>query len=111
MPCLYNRLKEDSTMEQAEKAKEKLQADFQALLRDARVLLDASSEAADEKTKEARERLSKTVEEARLKWSEAENRLGEKAEKVDKFVRDKPYQAVGIGVLAGLFFGWLFSRK
>ncbi len=98
-------------MNQTEKAKEKLQTDFEALLRDARALLDASADAADEKTREARERLHKTVEEARLKWLDAESCLGEKAEKVDKFVREKPYQAVGLGVLAGMFIGWLFSRK
>ncbi len=101
----------DGKMDKTEKAKEKLQTDFEALLRDARALLDASADAADEKTKEARDRLSKTVEEAKLKWLNAESRLGEKAEKVDKYVREKPYQAVGIGMLAGLFLGWLFSRK
>ena len=48
-------------MEKTEKAKEKLQDDFEALLRDARALLDASADAADDKTKKARERLTKTV--------------------------------------------------
>lgn len=98
-------------MDATEKAKEKLQADFETLLRDAKALLDASAGAADDKTKEARARLNQTVEDIKAKLQEAESRLGEKAEKVDRYVKEKPYQAVGLGVLAGLFLGWLFGRK
>ena len=94
-----------------EEAKENLRQDFQALLHDAKALLDATTGDASERTKEARERLAERIDKARARLGVVEHNLHEKADKVDQFVRRKPYQAAGITLVAGAFLGWFFARK
>ncbi len=90
-------------------ARDRLRDDFDTLMRDARELLNATSEDANDATRDARERLAKTLDEARGHYDDAENLVLAKVEQADAYVRKNPYQALGVaaglGLIAGLFFG------
>ncbi|MDK2955478.1 MAG: hypothetical protein PWQ57_974 [Desulfovibrionales bacterium] len=102
-------------MERAKEAKAKIQEDFDMLWKDAKALIQATAGDVDDNTREARERLRKTLDEAKSRfsgWEESVSQaVSEQADKMDAYVREKPYQTAGVTLLAGLFLGWLFSRK
>ncbi len=102
-------------MERTREAKTKLQEDFDLLWKDAKALIKATAGDVDENTKEARERLRLTLDNAKTRLSALEESVSqavsEKADQMDAYVRAKPYQTAGIAMAAGLFIGWLFSRK
>jgi ElaB/YqjD/DUF883 family membrane-anchored ribosome-binding protein len=102
-------------MERTKEAKTKLQGDFDLLWKDAKALIKATAGDVDENTKDARERLRQSLENTKSRITRLEESVSqavsEKADKMDAYVREKPYQTAGIALGAGLFLGWLFSRK
>ncbi len=82
---------------------------------DAEELLRATASQAGEKVSAARERIQASLAAAKVKLTEAERALLEKsklaAKAADEYVRENPWQAVGIAAAAGLVLGVLISRR
>ena len=95
--------------------KEKLVADLKVVVADAEELLRATASQAGEKVAAARERIQASLAAAKVKLGEAERALTEKtkvaAKATDDYVRENPWQAVGIAAAAGLVLGILISRR
>jgi ElaB/YqjD/DUF883 family membrane-anchored ribosome-binding protein len=96
-------------------SKEKLVADLKVVVADAEELLRATASQAGEKVSAARERIQASLATAKVKLTEAERALLEKtkeaAKATDDYVRENPWQAVGIAAVAGLVLGILISRR
>ena len=96
-------------------SKEKLVADLKVVVADAEELLRATASQAGEKVSLARERIQASLATAKVKLTDAEQALLEKsklaAKATDEYVRDNPWQAVGVAAVAGLVLGVLISRR
>ena len=96
-------------------SKEKLVADLKVVVADAEELLRATASQAGEKVVAARERIQASLATAKVKLSDAERALLEKsklaAKATDEYVRENPWQAVGVAAVAGLVLGVLISRR
>ena len=96
-------------------SKQKLVADLKVVVADAEELLRATASQAGEKVSVARERIQASLATAKVKLSDAEQALLEKsklaAKATDEYVRENPWQAVGIAAAAGLVLGVLISRR
>lgn len=96
-------------------SKEKLVADLKVVIADAEELLRATASQAGEKVSAARERIQASLAAAKVKLTEAERALLEKsklaAKATDEYVRENPWQAVGVAAAAGLVLGILISRR
>ena len=96
-------------------SKQKLVADLKLVVADAEELLRATASQAGEKVSAARERIQASLGTAKVKLAEAERVLVDKtkdaAKSTDEYVRDNPWQAVGIAAAAGLVLGVLISRR
>jgi len=96
-------------------SKQKLVADLKVVVADAEELLRATASQAGEKVSAARERIQASLATAKVKLTEAERALLEKsklaAKATDDYVRENPWQAVGIAAAAGLVLGVLISRR
>ena len=96
-------------------SKQKLVADLKVVVADAEELLRATASQAGEKVSAARARIEASLATAKVKLTEAERVLLEKsklaAKATDDYVRDNPWQAVGIAAMAGLVLGILISRR
>jgi ElaB/YqjD/DUF883 family membrane-anchored ribosome-binding protein len=93
---------------------DQLIADLQAVVRDAEGLLKATAAHAGEKVGEARARAQETVRRAKERMSEVEQEALKKAKELageaDTYVRQNPWQAVGIAAGVGLLLGLLVRR-
>ncbi len=96
-------------------SKEKLVADLKVVVADVEELLRATASQAGEKVSAARERIQASLAAAKVKLTETERALLEKsklaAKAADEYVRENPWQAVGIAAAAGLVLGVLISRR
>jgi ElaB/YqjD/DUF883 family membrane-anchored ribosome-binding protein len=96
-------------------SKEKLVADLKVVVADAEELLRATASQAGEKVVAARERIQASLATAKVKLTDAERALLEKsklaAKATDEYVRENPWQAVGVAAVAGLVLGVLISRR
>ena len=96
-------------------SKDKLVADLKVVVADAEELLRATASQAGEKVAAARERIQASLATAKVKLTEAEQVLLEKskeaAKAADEYVRENPWQAVGVAAAAGLVLGVLISRR
>jgi ElaB/YqjD/DUF883 family membrane-anchored ribosome-binding protein len=90
----------------------KLVEDLGTLVADAEALLRATTGDASEA---ARERIRETLASAKVQLAEAEAALvdqtREAARAADEYVQRHPWQAVGMGALAGLVLGLLIGRR
>ena len=96
-------------------SKDKLVADLKVVVADAEELLRATASQAGEKVSAARERIQASLASAKVKLTEAEQALLEKsklaAKATDEYVRENPWQAVGVAAAVGLVLGVLISRR
>lgn len=96
-------------------SKQKLVADLKLVVADAEELLRATASQAGEKVAVARERIQASLATAKVKLTDAERVLVDKtkdaAKATDEYVRDNPWQAVGIAAAVGLVLGVLISRR
>jgi ElaB/YqjD/DUF883 family membrane-anchored ribosome-binding protein len=94
---------------------DKLLADLQAVVNDAEALLKATAGQAEEKVQEVRGRAEQTIRQARGRLDAAEadavRRVKELAGSADGYVRQHPWQAVGVAAGLGLLIGVLLSRR
>ncbi|HET7200334.1 MAG TPA: DUF883 family protein [Burkholderiales bacterium] len=102
-------------MHESEVTAEKLAADFRVVLDDAEALLRATVGEAGETAAAARVKMRETIESAKLKLGplgeEAVEQARESLRAADGYVREHPWHAVGIAVLAGVALGLLVSRR
>jgi ElaB/YqjD/DUF883 family membrane-anchored ribosome-binding protein len=96
-------------------SKEKLAADLKVVVADAEELLRATASQAGDKVGVARERIQASLAQARVKLAEAERAVLDQtrlaARATDEYVRENPWQAVGVGALIGFLLGALISRR
>lgn len=89
--------------------------EFEALASDAEHLLKSTADAMGSETASARARLKQTLSKAKDRLSAGvaavSDQAGETAKATDGFVRDNPWQAIGLVAVAGLAVGMLISRR
>lgn len=89
--------------------------DLKLVIKDAEDLLRNTGQQASDGYQKARAKFESTLSTARDGLSTAEERLMESTreamETADQYVRENPWQAVGIGALAGLVVGLLVGRR
>jgi len=89
----------------------KLAEDFKVVVHDAESLLKASAGELGEKAREARARLSASLEGARASFHKVEEKAIAGAKATDQIIRDHPYQSLGVAFGVGLLIGVLVTRK
>jgi ElaB/YqjD/DUF883 family membrane-anchored ribosome-binding protein len=87
---------------------EKLAADLKLVITDAEALLRAT---VGETAGEGRAKIREGLEAAKLKLGPLAEEAAEQARAADDYVREHPWQSVGIAVLAGIALGLLISRR
>jgi ElaB/YqjD/DUF883 family membrane-anchored ribosome-binding protein len=94
---------------------DKLMSDLRAVLEDAEGLLTATAGQAGERIQAARDRAKETVRVARERLTDAQEEVTRRAraaaKDADKYVRDNPWQAVGIAAGVAFLIGLLVSRR
>lgn len=95
--------------------KDDLVNDFNAVIRDAEELLDATASQAGEGSKALRERVRLRMEKARAGLHDLQYAAVDKAKaagrRTDDYVNDHPWQSVGVAAGIGLLLGMLISRR
>ena len=81
------------------------------LAEDARALMTATADVAEEKVGEARKRLAAALDSAREIAGRVRDKAVEGAKAADQAVRDKPYQAIGIAFAVGAVVGYFVMRR
>jgi ElaB/YqjD/DUF883 family membrane-anchored ribosome-binding protein len=99
----------------ADNQQEQLQAEFQALIKDAEVLLQHAAGLAGEHADELREQIQRNLQRARDTLGTSEAALREHGHAVreasEAYVQSNPWQAVGIAAGLGLLLGLLIGRR
>jgi ElaB/YqjD/DUF883 family membrane-anchored ribosome-binding protein len=95
-------------MHKEEVTAEKLAADLRLVISDAEALLRAT---VGETAEAGRAKVREGLEAARLKLGPLAEEAAQQARAADGYVRDHPWHAVGIAVLAGIALGLLIGRK
>ena len=94
---------------------DRLVDDLKAVINDAEALLKATSTQTGEKIQEVRARAEESLRQAKVRLSEVEEealrRARELADATEEYVRDNPWQSVGIAAGIGLVLGILISRR
>lgn len=88
-----------------------LRHDSRTLAVDARALLDATANIADEAVADARQRLTEALESTKDLRNRIQERAVQAAKATDQTIRDNPYQSVGIAFGVGALIGFLLARK
>jgi len=96
-------------------SKEKLAADLKVVVADAEELLRATASQAGEKVGVARERIQASLASARVKLADTERAVLDQtkiaAKATDEYVRENPWQAVGVAAVIGFLLGALITRR
>jgi ElaB/YqjD/DUF883 family membrane-anchored ribosome-binding protein len=104
-----------STATPNEVTTDQLLADLKTVMSDAEALLRATSAQTGEKIQEVRARAEESLRQAKARLSsiedEALRRAREVADATDEYVRENPWQSVGIAAGVGLLVGLLLSRR
>ena len=99
----------------AEVTTDQLLTDLKTVMNDAEALLRATSSQTGEKIQEVRARAEESLRQAKQRLSsiedEALRRAREVADATDEYVRDNPWQSVGIAAGVGLLVGLLLARR
>ena len=94
---------------------EKLLADLQSVVRDSEALLKATAGLAGDKVQEVRARAEDSIKQARDRIHSVENeavrRAREMAGAAETYVRENPWQSLGIAAGVGMLVGLLLSRR
>jgi ElaB/YqjD/DUF883 family membrane-anchored ribosome-binding protein len=104
-----------STATPNEVTTDQLLADLKTVMSDAEALLRATSAQTGEKIQEVRARAEESLRQAKARLSsiedEALRRAREVADATDEYVRENPWQSVGIAAGIGLLLGLLLARR
>jgi ElaB/YqjD/DUF883 family membrane-anchored ribosome-binding protein len=94
---------------------DKLVEDLKVVMRDAEALIKATSAQTGEKIQEVRARAEESLRQARTRLSaledEALQRAREVADATEEYVRQNPWQSIGVAAGVGLLLGLLLSRR
>lgn len=89
---------------------DKLMKDLRVVVSDAEDLIRATAGEMNEKTKQARARLSETLEKAKESVQELQIKAAEKAKLADEVIREHPYEFMGVAFGLGLLLGVIVNR-
>ncbi len=102
-------------MQDSEVSAEKLAADLRLVISNTEALLRATAGAAGESVAAARAKVKDSLESAKDQLGPLGEAAAEQARAAvratDDFVREHPWQAIGIAALVGIALGLLISRK
>lgn len=84
---------------------------LETLAEDARVLLEATAEVAEDKVIEARKRLSSALDRGRDVYERVHDKAIQGARATDEMVRSHPYQTIGMAFGVGTLLGFLLTRR
>lgn len=94
---------------------DKLIEDLHTMIRDAEILLKATATQTGEKIQEARARAEESMQTAKARLADVEDealkRARALAQEADEYVRDNPWQVVGMAAGVGLVLGLLIGRR
>jgi ElaB/YqjD/DUF883 family membrane-anchored ribosome-binding protein len=94
---------------------EQLVADLKVVMQDAEALLRATSAQTGEKIQEVRARAEASLRQAKAHLTEIQDealkRAREMADATEEYVRENPWQSVGIAAGVGLLLGLLLGRR
>jgi ElaB/YqjD/DUF883 family membrane-anchored ribosome-binding protein len=94
---------------------EQLVDDLKVVMRDAEALIKATSAQTGEKIAEVRARAEESLRQAKVRLVEVEEealrRAREVAEATEEYVRENPWQSLGIAAGVGLVLGILIARR
>jgi len=91
--------------------RQKLMNDLKILVHDAEGLLKATSTDLGEKAREARAKLTATLDSAKATCKRLEEKTVAAAKAADEVIREHPYHSLGIAFGAGVLIGVLMNRK
>jgi ElaB/YqjD/DUF883 family membrane-anchored ribosome-binding protein len=87
------------------------QVHHEKVAKHAESLLMATAHIADEKVAEARKKLNEVIESAKDAYEYVEDKAVETAHHADEYIREKPYQSIGIALGVGALIGYLIARR
>jgi ElaB/YqjD/DUF883 family membrane-anchored ribosome-binding protein len=94
---------------------DKLVEDLKTVMQDAEALLKATSTQTGERLQEVRARAEESLRQARVRLTQVEEdalkQAREVADATEEYVRENPWQSVGIAAGVGLLLGLLISRR
>ncbi len=90
---------------------EALKHDAHSLAEDARALLEATAEVADEKVAEARKRLESALAESKTTLYRVREKAVQSAKAADQVVRRHPYESIALAFGVGALVGCLIARR
>ena len=99
------------TADEIEESTEKLLLDLKAVVHDGEELLRAGVNELSDRGLAARERLAAALEVAKETGRRLQERTVAGAKATDHFIRENPYQSIGIAFGLGLLFGVLANRR
>ena len=102
---------ETRSAEELEQSTEKLLEDLSAVVRDGEELPKAGAADLTERGMAARERLAAALEVAKETRRKLQERAVEGAKAADQWIREYPYQSLGIAFGVGMLLGILANRK
>ena len=98
-----------------EASTQKLMQDLRAVIADAEALMAATAGTAGTEIREARERAEESLGQARARLETFEEELQAHAkaalDDADAYVRENPWQSIGIAAAVGLVLGLLIGRR
>jgi ElaB/YqjD/DUF883 family membrane-anchored ribosome-binding protein len=89
---------------------DRLVKDFKVVVNDAERLIRATAGDLGEKARDARQRLSVSLDSAKANAHKLEDRARESARATDLVIRDHPYESIGVAFCGGLILGVLLAR-
>jgi len=85
--------------------------DVSTLAEDARALMAATADVAEEKVVEARKRLGVALDGSKRILGRVRERAAEGARAADETVHEHPYESIGIALAVGALVGFLLGRR
>jgi len=94
---------------------DKLIEDLKVVIRDAEALIKATSAQTGEKIQEVRAKAEESLRQAKVRLTAAEaealKQVREVADATEEYVRENPWQSIGVAAGIGLLLGVLISRR
>lgn len=103
------------TIDKISQSRDKLMDSLKSVIQDAEKMLENTAQQTGEGYKTAKAKLETTLADAKWELNRLEDAAIAKAkdamDTTDRYVRDNPWQAVGIGAAVGVLLGMLIARK
>ena len=92
-------------------AKDRLAADLKNVVADSELLLRELTGELSEKGKQARARLTATLESAKISCHDLQEKTIAGAKVADEYIHDNPYKTIGVAFGLGILIGVLVSHR